>query len=213
MTPAIRTHTIESLCLALLIMVGSGACKSRSQAYAANVWIAQAEGIMNKPKGTAVAIVRGEVPTVITEELFGTSQDVLLAVARDVQWHHIRDLRKALIDAGRVPHLLVANQRKVGTLKLRDTLKGEPIRLDVSVGGKICVSPPNSIKARCAERGDRKHVDRALTRESIRDAVKAYGLHDVLVDVPADLEWAEVVRAIDGARTCCFEDIVRVRLK
>lgn len=211
----LKVRTLQALCLGLFVVftMASAACKSRSQAYAADVWIAQAEGIMSKPKGKAVAIVRGQVPKKVTEEIFGTSKDVLLAVARDVRWHNVRDLRKALIDQGRVPHLLVANSRKVGAFKLRDTLVGEPIRVYVSVGGKLCVAPPNSIEARCVQRGDRKHVDRAFTRESVREAVNAYNLHDVLVDVPADLDWADVVRAIDGARTCCFEDVVRVRLK
>ena len=188
-------------------------CKSKSQAEVAGVWVAQAEGIEALPTGKAVALVRGQLPADASDPVLGESKDVLLAIARDVRWAKIRDLSKGLVERGRVPHLIVANGRKKGSFKLRDELQGDPIKVFVSVGGKLCVAPPNSPEAKCVQRGDRSHVDRAFTRELVREAVKGYGLHDVLVDVPADLEWADVVRAVDGSRTCCFEDKVRVRLK
>ncbi len=190
-----------------------GSCKSKSQAEVAGVWVAQAEGIEKLPKGKAVALVRGQVPASAADPSLGEGSDVLLAIARDVRWSKIRDLSEELVTAGRTPHLIVANGRDTGSFKLRDELQGEAIKVFVSVGGKLCVAPPNSPEAKCVQRGDRSHVDRAFTRELVREAVKGYRLHDVIVDVPADLEWADVVRAIDGSRTCCFEDKVRVRLK
>ncbi len=183
-------------------------CKSRSQAEVAGVWIAQAESIEAFPKGNAIPMLRGAPPTDL-----GTEPHVRLAIARDVRWSKVRDLRKELLAQGRSPYLIVANGRKTGAFNLFDELQGEPIHVFVSVGGKLCVAPPGSPEAKCVQRGDRSHVDRAFTRELVREAVKGYRLHDVLVDVPADLEWADVVRAVDGARTCCFETVVRVRLK
>ena len=59
---------------------------------------------------------------------------------------------------------------------------------------------------------DKKHVQRAFVRETIRDAVKAYGITDVDVMVTPDLQWADVVKTIDGARTCCGDTDVRVKL-
>ena len=194
--------------LAALVALASWSCKSKSQAEVAGVWVAQAAGIEPLPKGDAVALNRGLAP-----ESLGTEGDIKLAVARDVPWAQVRDLRKELVAAGRVPYLVVADGRKPGGFQLHDELKGEPIKVFVSVGGKLCVAPPGSPEAKCVQRGDKLHVDRAFTRELVREAVKGYGLHDVVVDVPADLEWGDVVRAVDGARTCCFEDKVRVRLK
>ncbi len=199
-----------ALVTALLVFCS---CKSRSQAEVAGVWVAQAEGIESLPQGKAVALERGRLPADASDKVLGEGPDVLLAIGRDVRWAKIRDLRKGLIESGRTPYLVVANGRKKGAFKLHDELQGEAIKVFVSVGGKLCVAPPNSPEAKCVQRGDRSHVDRAFTRELVREAVKGYGLHDVTVDVPADLEWADVVRAVDGARTCCFEDKVRVHLK
>ncbi len=143
----------------------------------------------------------------------GTQENVRLAIARDVLWSEVRDLRKQILASGRTPYLIVADGRNVGAFILYEELKGEPINVYVSVGGKLCVAPPRSREAKCVQRPDKSHVDRAFTRELVREAVKEYGLHDVLVDLPVDLEWGDVVRAVDGARTCCFEENVRVRLK
>jgi hypothetical protein len=68
---------------------------------------------------------------------------------------------------------------------------------------KACVSPPGAEERVCSARPDGKHVDRAFVREIIRQAVKQYGLTAVHVRPQAELEWADVVRAVDGARTCC----------
>ena len=138
---------------------------------------------------------------------------IRLAIARDVLWSHVRGLRKEILKQGKVPHLLVASGNRVGGMELYEELEGEAIEVVVSVGGKLCVSPPNTPEAKCVQRADKKHVDRSFTRELVREAVKAYHLHDVNVKVPPDLEWADLVRAVDGARTCCFDDKVRVRLK
>lgn len=185
-----------------------GSCKSRSQAEVKGIWVAQAEGIETLPDGDTIPMNRGVVP-----DDLGSTPDLRIAIARDVRWSAVRDLRKRLMEQGRVAHLVVANGRKKGGFQLYEELQGEPINVFVSVGGKLCVAPPGSPEAKCVQRGDRTHVDRAFTRELVREAVKGYGLHDVVVDVPADLDWADVVRAVDGARTCCFEDKVRVRLK
>lgn len=196
-----------SLALAIAVAV-AGSCKSKSQAEVAGVWVAQSESTVALPEGDAVAMTRGARP-----ENLGTQGDVILAVARDVRWSAVRDLRKELMAQGRGVHLVVANGRKAGAFNLYDELEGEAINVFVSVGGKLCVAPPGSPEAKCVQRGDRTHVDRAFTRELVREAVKGYGMYDVLIDVPADLDWADVVRAVDGARTCCFETVVRARLK
>lgn len=205
------------MALALCLLLGSfgnvvGSCKSNRQAEVAGVWIAQAEGITKAPPGEDIAIYKDTKLETLPE-----GPNMRLAINRDVLWSQVRGLRKQILAAGKTPILIVADDRKVGSIELYEDLEGEPINVYVSVGGKLCVAPPGSPEAKCVQRGDKLHVDRAFTRELVREAVNAYGLHDVLVDIPADLEWADVVRSIDGARTSFFHDKsaakVRVRLK
>ena len=204
-----RAALVLALCLLLSAL---GSCKTNRQAEVAGVWIAQAEGITKAPPGEDIAIHKGTALETLPD-----GPVVRLAVDRDVLWSQVRDLRKQILAAGKTPYLIVADNRKIGSIELYDELEGEPINVYVSVGGKLCVAPPNSPEAKCVQRGDKLHVDRAFTRELVREAVNAYGLRDVLVDIPADLEWADVVRSVDGARTSFFHDKsaakVRVRLK
>ena len=189
-------------------------CKIERQARVEDIWVAQAAGLITPPKGKTLPIIRGT-----TIETLPDTPHVRLAIARDVEWSQVRALRKQILDAGKTPYFIVADDRKVGALALYEELQGDAIDVFVSVGGKLCVAPPNSPEAKCVQRGDKLHVDRAFTRELVREAVGAYGLHDVLVKIPPDLGWGDVARAVDGARTCCLlddrkdNDVIRVRLK
>ncbi len=190
------------------------ACKFERQAHVKDIWVPQAAGLIDAPKGESLPIIRGTVLKTLPK-----APHVRLAIARNVVWSEVRALRKQVIDAGKTPYFIVADERKVGAIELYEDLQGEAIDVFVSVGGKLCVAPPGSPEAKCVQRGDRLHVDRAFTRELVREAVGAYGIHDVLVKVPPDIEWGDVVRAVDGARTCCLlddrkdNDVIRVRLK
>ena len=192
----------------------STGCQGKRQAHVADIWVAQAEGLSDAPEGDTLAITPGLAAPALPE-----STIVRLAVARGVRWSEVRDLRKRILSAGKTPYLMVADERKVGAIELYDSLQGEAMNLFVSAAGKVCVAPQGSPEAKCVQSGDKTHVDRAGTRALIREAVGAYGLHDVLVDVLPDIEWADVVRSVDGARTCCLlddrkdNDTIRVRLK
>lgn len=206
------------LCLAASLALACGCkstgCKGNRQAHVEDIWVPQAEGLSDAPEGDTLAIT----PDLAAPEL-PESAAVRLAVARDVPWSQVRDIRERVLSAGKTPYLLVADERKVGAIALYETLQGEAINLFVSAGGKVCVAPQGSPEAKCVQSGDKMHVDRAGTRALIREAVGAYGLQDVLVDVLPDIEWADVVRSVDGARTCCLlddrkdNDTIRVRLK
>jgi hypothetical protein len=202
------------LAACLIALLALGACKVTRQAHVEGIWVAQAAGLIDAPKGDTLPITRG-----LKVETLPDTPNVRLAVARDVPWSEVRGLRQRILDAGKTPYWIVADDRNVGALELYEELEGEPINVFVSVGGKLCVAPPGSPEAKCVQRGDKLHVDRAFTRELVREAVGAYGLHDVLVDIPPDIEWGDVARAVDGARTCCLiddrkdNDEIRVRLK
>jgi hypothetical protein len=193
------------------IAVGAG-CKVERQAHIAGVWVAQADGLSKAGKGETIAITRG-----LEIKSLPASENVRLAIARDVEWSQVRALRKRILEAGKTPFLMVASDRKTGAIELYEKLEGDKstaIDVFVSVGGKLCVAPPGINKeAKCVKHPVNTHVDRSYTRELVREAHKAWGLSDVIIEVPPDIEWAEVVRAVDGARTCCYEDKMRVRLK
>ena len=202
-----------ALVCALLLggALGEG-CKMERQAHIAGVWVAQADGLSKAGQGETIAITRGleikELPA---------SENVRLAIARDVEWSQVRALRKRILAAGKTPFLMVASDRKTGAIELYEELDGDAstaIDVFVSVSGKLCVAPPgiNQV-AKCVKHPVNTHVDRSYTRELVREAHKAWGLSDVIVEIPPDLQWAEVVRAVDGARTCCYEDKILVRLK
>ena len=199
--------------LVLLALLTLSACKSNRQVEVEGIWVPQADGLVDAPQGTTVAVTRGVEIATIPE-----GKDIRLAIARDVLWSQVRALRKRILEAGNTPHLMVASDRKVGAIELYDELQSEEvIEIFVSVGGKLCVSPPGTPEAKCVQGAGKTHVDRAHTRELTREAVKAYGLHDIVVHVPPDLEWADLVRSVDGARTAFqilgIDETVRVRLK
>lgn len=135
-----------------------------------------------------------------------------LAIARDVGWERVQKTLEAAKARGARPIILVGRRNEVRGFVLSDEIGEHSIHLTSTPDGKFCVGPPTTFEAKCVQGADKKHVQRAFVRETIRDAVKAYGITDVDVMVTPDLEWADVVKTIDGARTCCGDTDVRVKL-
>jgi len=135
-----------------------------------------------------------------------------LAIARDVSWERVQKTLAAARDKGARPVILVGRRSDIGALVLSEEIAGPSIHLTSTPDGKFCVGPPTTNEAKCVQGADKKHVQRAFVRETIRDAVKAYGITEVDVMVTPDLEWADVVKTIDGARTCCADVDVKVKL-
>ena len=50
---------------------------------------------------------------------------------------------------------------------------------------------------------DEQHIAKSFIREAMSPIVAQYKIHDVEVRVDPHINWADVVRAVDGARTCC----------
>jgi hypothetical protein len=136
---------------------------------------------------------------------------VLLAIEREVPWARAR----ALLERNRpdYPVLpLVGKRDQVHGITLFDPPSGKPvIELTGNVEGKFCIRPPNSVEAYCVQ-GSSRHISRAFVRETVRNAVNAYGLTELGLVPDEDLEWVNVVRLIDGARTCCPGVVVSVGL-
>lgn len=164
------------------------------------VLLADADATAPAGDGPLVKVTPGVEPELPAA---GATKTARLAIARDVAWSRVQAVVNELRARGIEPTILVGNRSDVRGFVLSEPLDGPAIQLTSTPDGKFCVGPPTTNEAKCVQSSDRKHINRAFVRETIRDAVKAYGLTEVDVQVAPDLEWADVVRTIDGARTCC----------
>ena len=110
----------------------------------------------------------------------------------------------AQVRATPAPTLVVGRYRHLRAFTLEDELDAGPaIKITATAQGKFCVGPPGTDLAYCLESADRRHISAAFVREVIGKAVAEYDLHQGRVDIDDDILWADLVRTLDGARTCC----------
>jgi hypothetical protein len=197
------------LAAAVLALVATGSCKPPKQAHVDDALLAQATGVIDAEKGETVVVMPGKDVTIPNAPV------VRLAVDRDVPWNNVVKLMHAIESDGNRPVLLVGKRRKTRAFVLSDegVETDKAIQATATMDGKICVSPPGVAEALCSQRLDKMHISRAGTREMVREAMKGYDLTDVELVAPPELGWADLVRAIDGARTCCKGTKMRVKLR
>lgn len=188
------------------------ACSGKNpyQAKIDEVLLADADKVISAGTGEIVKLTLADLEPALPDVPAGTT--IRLAVDRSVQWHRVEATLAAIEAKGAKPLLLVGYRDEIHGFILQDELQGPAIQLTPTTEGKFCVGPPDNMEARCVTNRDRVHVNRAFVREEVRDANREWGLSDVDVLLPRDLEWADVVRTIDGARTCCGGKNIRVRL-
>ena len=199
--------------LAVSAGLGVGACKNKGHAEVDGILIPQADGTIDAPDGATMA-VNGD--TIDTAKVPDGSPVVRLAIAREVPWDRVAALVERVKAAGRTPLLLAGDDHEVKGFRLEDdAARGveRAITVIAYVDGQACVQPPGAIEAKCVKSPDGKYIDRAFLRELVREQVKVFDVKTVVVEVASGLPWADVVRTIDGARTCCYETEVAVRLK
>ena len=197
---------------ALLLLALAG-CKSKGHAEVDGILIPQADGVIDAPDGPTMAV---NAETIDTAKVPQGSPVVRLAIAREVPWDRVVALIARVKAAGRTPLPLAGDDHKVKGFRLEDDkARGvdRAITVIAYVDGQACVQPPGSIEAKCVKSPDGKYIDRAFLRELVREQVKMFDVKTVEVEVASGLPWADVVRTIDGARTCCYETEVAVRLK
>jgi hypothetical protein len=196
-------------CLAGIAAVasGAGACEGNRQARVGEALLAQADSFVAAEAGATLAVTERDVTALPSAPV------VRLAIDVGVPWGRVVELLERIEAEGKRAVLLVGNRRGVAGFRLYDALEGEPIELLTYPDGKACVKPRESIEAACVQSAAAKHIDRAYVREFVREARKAYDLRDVEVEIPPELTWGDVVRAIDGARTCCKDGSMRVAIK
>jgi hypothetical protein len=200
----------RALVIAAVLLAG---CANKGEAEVDGILIPQADGLVDPPEGATMAV---SAKTVDTAPIPAGAGVVRLAIARDVPWDRVRMLIDRVKSAGRTPFLLVGRAHKVKGFRLEDAeARGVDRIIEITsyVDGKACVRPPGSIEAICVQSPDGRYIDRAFLREQVRNQVKTFDVKTIEVDLASGLPWADVVRTIDGARTCCYETKVAVRLK
>lgn len=202
---------VVALACALLVAGCADSCAPPKQASVEGAELAQATGVFDPDDDGATLVL---APKNLKPKI-PDAKKVRLAVERTVAWKHVNTLLERLDAARKDIVFLVGRRHKVRAFYLREKLKVGPkqaFRLIATSKGRSCVAPSGSPEMSCVQRIDKKHIDRAFTRDIVRTAHKAYGVSDVIAEIDADLEWADVVRAVDAARTCC-DNRLRVRVK
>jgi hypothetical protein len=201
---------VRGLLVAISIVavgVGAAACDP-VETRVGKARLPEADGTVAAPKGPTV-VIPGDAPA------SSYQGPVRIAADRETPYRQVMSTADAVMQAGGVPVLVVASSdSSVRALPEPDAVDKLPIKLAAHAGDvKACISPPEVPEATCIARKDHLHIDRAFVRGIVRQAVDQYNLRAVRVVIDPDLSWADAVRAIDGARTCCFEKKVTVSVE
>lgn len=185
---------------ALLLLLAAPGCDSHLDAEVGGALLPQALDVVPAGDGPTVVILPGKPAPALA------AGPVKLAIDHAVPWSELGPLLAAADQAGARPTLLVGQRDRVRGFRLADELKNEfTLRLRPTSDGKFCLSPPGTREAYCVQTGTRRHVSSAFVRAALQKAVAEYGITQGRVVPDADTRWGDIVRTIDGARTCCKE--------
>ena len=196
---------------ALLLLWLVAGCKQELEAKVGAATLPQANGVVPaadaRTAPTVVVLPGKPVPAF-------RAGPVRLAVDLGVPWRELAAALAAADAAGARPSLLVGHRTTVHGFVIDDELEADrySLRLQTTGTGKFCLSPPGTREAYCVESADRRHVSSMYVREAIQKAVAEYNIMQARVVPDADARWGDIVRTIDGARTCCGARQFRVAI-
>jgi hypothetical protein len=188
----------------VLALALAGGCGRGPFVKVGKVTLADADGVIAPEPGPV--LVLGPEEDAPLPAVPAGAKVVQIAAARDLSYARVRELVKAVQKAGARPVLLVGAKGQAMALPHTGPATSSSILLETTMDGedaKACIAPPEAVERQCALRPGSKHVDRAFVREIVRHAVDGYHLQVVHVKPDESQSWADAVRAIDGARTCC----------
>jgi hypothetical protein len=195
----------------VLLALGLVACKGPGPKQVGEAKLALAVGVEPIPAQAEDAPVVEILPN--REATVPDAPVVKLAIDRDATWGQVKATLHAIDQRQQTAVLLVAERRKVGALARFDQvddidlpdLLAHALEITAYTDGKVCVRHPTVSEAKCVQTPSRTYIDGAFTRELVREAAKGYELSKAAADLPDALQWDDVVRVIDGVRTCCGE--------
>ena len=203
--------------LLALILVSAVAC-APEKVKVGKVNLADADGVEPAPEGPTIEVPGGEIPTSL-------SGPVRVAIDAGATYATALHALKAVKQAGGTPVILVIHRNDVKAfpvfggsrppraIRVKARTDGSGCKPGSPVCVQACISPPDNDDAQCVHRPDGMHVDRAFVRQLVYRAFKQWELSEIHVTVDQRLSWADVVRAIDGARTCCGDGAVTVTVE
>lgn len=181
------------------VVVAATACGSVKEAKVGEARLAYADGVDDAPKGwSTVEVMPGKAGALPDD-----AKQVLIAADRDATFGDVWPLIQAARTRDADLLFYVADRRqRVKVMEMNPPSDEKQIRVIVTDDGKVCVNLPGIKEAKCVMTAQHR-VDRSYTRELVREAFRASDLRHVRVEAETGLRWNDVVRAVDGARTCC----------
>ena len=199
--------------LFLLLATGflAAGCQGKGHAKVGDILIPQATGVIDAEEGATISLRADDE----SDAELPDNAVIRIAADRYVPWHRVRSTVRRIEAAGKKPVLLVGRRHYVKAFVVDDGGKrgGDAIEVNVLVDAKVQVGLPRVKEVLSIQGPDKRNVPVSYTRETIRGYMKDTGLHDVEVELAETLDWANVVRAIDAARTCCRGVDMRIRVK
>ncbi len=201
---------IGTVGLALLLVALTAACGNNYVTEIDGAWIPACDQTIAPEAGPTVVLL----PSTREEEVALPHAPVVrIAADGQVSWRRVKAVRDRLAAAGARPVLLVGGHGDIHALALEDKLAaGKHLRLTATNDGKFCLGHPDSDQLYCVKGSDAHNISSAFIREAMRKAIGEYKIYDVEVTVDPAMGWTNVVRALDGVRTCCYETAVRAAL-
>jgi hypothetical protein len=197
------------LAVAVLVILGVIGCGQPERGNVNGILLPQATGVIEVPEGPTIELAKPGAAAKLGALPVGDT--IKIAAHIDVPWTEVRDVIKAIHAAGKRAVPLVGVRNRVRAFVISDELLGESIALTAQPNGKACVSPPGVPEAKCVQTMSKKNIDRGFVRGLMSEAVNRYRIYDVDVEAQGAIRWIDVVRAVDGARTCC-RTTIRVKL-
>jgi hypothetical protein len=195
--------------------VAATGCKNRFVAEVNGITLGECSSAKAAPDFTATQLTKvlTKNPDADGGLVAAAGNPAIVAIERGVPWPRVRALLEQLQAAHKKPVLLCGNVSDVREFVMSDEPTGGlTIQMVVEPKGKFCVQTPEIKEAYCVQ-GSNGHIPRAEVRQTMRTTVKKWERVDVAVTIDPRTEWADVMRAIDGARTCCGTTEIYVALK
>lgn len=191
-----------------IAVLALAACKGgKHHAEVDGVLVPQARSGFDAPDGPTLHIPGDDLTRLPDASV------IKIAAYRKTPWVEVRDLIKRIEAEGKTAVPLVGKRTSVRGFRLSDPVKGKTIAVTVRAEGTICVNAPGMDEGLCSvdPMEANKHVDLAATRWFVREAVTELEIYQADLVLQGDFIWDDVVRAIDGVRTCC--DVIDTPVK
>ena len=151
------------------------------------------------------------------EELYPLPKAPVVRIAADrgVSWRRVKIMADRIRAQGSRPVLLCGIGATDGIAAFDPTeplQPGKHLSLWANLHGDFFVGEPDGDKGTHVQAFDNEHIAKSFIRETMSPMVAKYGVHDVEVHIDPHINWADMVRAIDGSRTCCQGIAMRASL-